>query len=140
MKLALPTLVALAIFGMTTEAPGEEAKGDAQKIQGDWIAIYIALGGSEQELPSGDERKLKITADKMEPTVNGPGTTCKLGVENGLTTIDSTTKEGKTLKGIYELHGNLLILCFPLRHDADRPKDISSAGKRVLTIMKREKR
>jgi uncharacterized protein (TIGR03067 family) len=117
-----------------------QGDGDAKKIQGDWVTVLVLTDGREARLPPEKNRKVKVTAEKMETSDGEPATTYKLGADKGLRTIDVTGPEGKTLKGIYDLDGDVLILCLPLRPEGERPTEITSAGRRAVPILKREKR
>jgi uncharacterized protein (TIGR03067 family) len=143
MKRTLLLALAACLLVLTGQTHAEPGKDDAKKIQGKWTLSAIERDGKEVPLPPEARRTVTITADKLEPA-GQKAAPYKLGVEKKLGTIDVNPPEGKvkTVKGLYELEGDTLKICFPARkpgEEGKRPEKLTSEGGRELLTFKRQK-
>ncbi len=117
------------------------ADDDAKAIQGTWTFTKLETNGKE-ETPK-EKPKLKITADKMLPIGKDDPASYKLGAGDAVKTIDITpdtgSDKGKTLKALYKLDGDSLVLCFPKSSGDERPKDLTPRDGTVIVTFKRDK-
>lgn len=142
------------LFGSINPARGEDAKRDADKLQGTWEAAEGVSNGKAipKDLVKGF--KVVFSGEKMSIfPVDGDGKqakehTFKLDPGKKPKAMDATrldgASKGKMAKAIYELDGDTLKLCLPSRLDLDheRPTEFAAPEKSrlVLLTLKRVKK
>jgi uncharacterized protein (TIGR03067 family) len=133
---------------LAAAAPKEDAtRADLDKMQGDWQCVSYTVDG--MRLPEDDAQALfrtvkgdRYTISRFEKTI-GTGT-IKLDASKDPRQIDarSPLPGGKTrlLRGIYEVRGDTLKLCFGAA-DKERPKGFTSTpgSGNTLSVWTREK-
>ena len=127
----------------------EKKEKKAESFDGTWIITSVDIGGMKLS-----EDDLKKTPGKI--TLAGDKWTLKIGdmVSAGTSKIDTTKKpaeldstttegmdKGKTLKGIIELKGDSMKVCFATS-GTSRPKEFSTKGQATYLLIeyKREKK
>jgi uncharacterized protein (TIGR03067 family) len=137
MRTLLPLVFVLPLLG-AGQGKDETKNDDAKKIQGTWKAIEFENDGKKMAPPQ--ETKLKFGPEKIEVVGRNDPAAYKLGTDGKLRTIDVTPEKGKkTLKGLYELDGDTLRICLPMKEDDPRPKEMTSKGGHGIITFKREK-
>jgi uncharacterized protein (TIGR03067 family) len=126
-------------------ADGDATKKDLEKMQGDWAAASMVVDGTKL---SDDE------AQCLFRTVKGDHYTVyhfNKEIGKGALAIDATKKpktidatpagKAKPLRGIYELEGDRLKVCFA-PPGKDRPTDFEAkeGSGHTLTVWEREKK
>ncbi len=144
----LRALVLVGTVGLLVAAsPQDEAKKDAQQIQGTWVPISATKNGQDRPKERLDKTKFVITADKIaieEEDKKEPPVSYTLDPTKKPKAIEITlmkgTEKGPTIQGIYELEGDTLKLCFGQPGKA-RPKEFASkeGSDAALVILKRAK-
>jgi uncharacterized protein (TIGR03067 family) len=141
MRRVLPLTVAALFLPFLAPVRAQPGKDDAKNIQGTWAVTAFEKDGKKETPPQAF--KLKIGPDKIEPVGDDDPADYKLGVEKDLGTIDITPlkgpEKGKTVKGLYELKGDELKLCFPDEPGKERPKEFTSKGGYSIGYLKRDK-
>jgi len=117
------------------------AAPEIDKFQGKWGAItYVEAGEGDERFDPAEspvrfefeEEAFTIGADVEEATVKG---TVKLGKDNVIDLIVPPASEGEkeqTMKGIYEIDGDTLRLCYGLK---DRPEEFKSTEKNGFVLI-----
>lgn len=140
MRTRILLLSVAAFLGTTQLNFGQDAKKDADKLQGTWEVVEFVVKGKSVEnerrpkrlifeagkLTFAAERKFTFTLDeKAKPK-----------------TIDLTSLDGaKVILGIYRFDGNKLELCLQNGPDEARPKEFATEGKSLLHfVLQREKK
>ncbi len=141
MRKRLPLLFAVGLL-LAAEPPGDAAKDDLKKMQGEWIVEEAQRGGNTA---TGDELK------KMLVTIKGSRITIDVGEardEVAQMTLDPNEKPAavdlkargnEVMKGIYKLDGGMLTVCWS--KEGERPTEFASKSgtMQVLLVMKRRK-
>jgi uncharacterized protein (TIGR03067 family) len=156
-------VMALAVCACCAPAarPDEKPKTDRDRLQGSWTFVALSLFGNQA--PQDYLTKLRAEIDGkrlvikpgllVESSSEQPEVEWKLGSTDGdqfTFELDATAKpkaiditvvvngEKVTLKGIYELDGDALKICF----GEQRPKDFSaeSTARTVFYVLKRDKK
>ena len=119
--------------------------GDLKKVQGTWQPTAVESDGAKLEQEELAVMKVIIDGDKYTVTRNGETIdqgALKLQEDKSPKQFDDTSSmgehKGQTMKGIYELKGDVWKVCLAMP-GKPRPKDYS-AGKgsgHVVYIMKR---
>jgi RNA polymerase sigma factor (sigma-70 family) len=121
----------------------EKPKSDKDKLQGKWVPESVEERGkkiSEEEIK---EKNFVMVFEGDKVTLP-----MKDGAKEVEYTLAPTKKpkeidlavEGKTPKGIYELEGDTLKLCFNTDPDGDRPTKFATTDtNNVLMVLKRKK-
>ena len=138
-------LFTLLTAGFLLGAAGakDDAKGDAEKIQGTWKVVSAEDNGRKAPDEAIKNLKLVITKDRI--TYKFGDKTTKWSYK-----LDSTkkpkwidlTEGGRTTLGIYELEGDNLKICFPEGGKGKRSTAFESkpdSVNDVLINLKREK-
>jgi uncharacterized protein (TIGR03067 family) len=147
MRAPIGALLAVAVLIAAAGAGDDAVKGEWKKFNGTWIAIAMEKEGkklSEEEI-KGLDLQLILKDDKY---------TVKVGsnvIDTGTSKPDPTKKpktvdvmpsegpnKGKTIKGIYELDGDSLRVCYDLAGKG-RPKALATKADsgQVLIVYKR---
>ena len=142
----------LLAFLLPAADPKEDAKKDLEKMQGTWKVEKVVVDGKEK---SAEERaKISVSIEKNVYTIQDGDHTfvaeftidpsTKPAEFNVLPKIQATTKDpnaGKTRRGIYELSGDTLTICWA-REGGERPKTFESKSetKTVLFELKKQKK
>ena len=140
MKYALIVAAGLLVAAQPAK---DDAKKDADKVQGTWIIQSVEQGGQTLADHKGD--KMVVTGDKFTVTGNAGDMkgTVKIDAAKKLKEIDMDFTEGpfsgKTL-GIYALEGDVLKLCLGVPPGSDRPKEFGSkeGSTSLFVTMKRQ--
>jgi uncharacterized protein (TIGR03067 family) len=147
-------LLALAVFLLSPtlctpkEKPDKEKpdKEEVKKIQGTWGFTSVERDGKQLAFVAGSVWKIK--GDKIETTPVLVEFSFKLGSNKKWKTIDRTflkdffekknSNEGKTIRGIYKLEGDVLTVC-EAEIEGPRPEEFNSKDRRTITVLKRLK-
>jgi uncharacterized protein (TIGR03067 family) len=143
MKRQLAVLV-LAVSALAADKPADDAKKALKELQGTWKVEQAKLGGI-----AGD----KEVIEKMTVEIRDNKITIKDGIRDEVAEmkldpgqkpawLDFTpVKEKSTFKGIYELDGDTLKLCWT-KEGKDRPTAFESkeGTDSVLFVLKRQKK
>src|SRR5262245_38149427 len=140
MKQRLATMAAL---GMLVLAVGSARADDQEKLQGTWKAEKAVRGGMETGADELSKMSIEFKGNKAIPKRDGNDekeAEYKLDDSKKPKTIDVSTPDGKQIKGIYEIDGDSLKLCFV--EEGDRPtKFESTEGSKVMyLVLKRQKK
>jgi uncharacterized protein (TIGR03067 family) len=141
--------------------PDDKAKPDAEQLQGTWKFTRLSLFGNEP--PKEFLPKLRVVIEGKSFTIKPgiafegsnekPDGEWKLGAKDGDSvtieldpskkpkTIDLTTEfdgQKATLKGIYQLDGDELKICFGQQRPKEFPTKVDSGT--MLYVLKRDKK
>jgi uncharacterized protein (TIGR03067 family) len=117
-------------------APGPKDKVNPSKIEGDWTIMEYLQGGQERTDRKGivfriGDGKILTVGKKEEVDY-------KLDAKTDPPSIDlippKAAKEG-SLRGIYKLEGDTLIICFPKGGRIERPKKFESPADTQIVLM-----
>jgi uncharacterized protein (TIGR03067 family) len=125
-RLILAALVVGLVVGADKPKKDDGQKG-ATALEGTWVVVSVTEDGREKEKGKGAQLVFQgKTVTVKTPEGDHKGT---FKIDTKKKTIDLTPddKGKKVMKGIYQLKGGDLELCFA-RPDKDRPKDFT-AGK-----------
>lgn len=124
----------------------DAVKKDEDMLQGTWLLIGVVNNGKtipEADLKKGTGTRYVIEGNKILMTVDKEELerTFKIDPSKKPKEIDVIDKR-EPFKGIYELKGDRLIICRPMKPSGDRPKDFTSreGDLQLLYTLKREKK
>lgn len=143
-------LVAAPLVAAAPVPKEDEAKKDAEKLQGTWKVVSIEEGGRVVT----EKVSLTVTFDKDTLVMSGDGRqaikgTFKLDPSKKPKAIDVTITQGKreqdggkVLQGIYELDKDTLKWCTSDPGEKERPGEFStkSGSKTVLFKLEKDKK
>jgi uncharacterized protein (TIGR03067 family) len=124
----------------------ELSKKDLQKMQGDWAAVEMIRDGNPLERDAAQAYFRTVSGEKYSIVryrkVMGEGT-FRIDASKAPREIDATPSSpgAKTLKGIYEWHGEKLKMIFG-PPGGTRPKDFNAeaGSQQAYTLWEREKK
>ena len=133
MKTRLLTIAAVGLFLAAAAPKEDDAKKELEKWQGTWTLVGAEEKGqklSDEELKKGPVTLIvkgdKFTLKLPDQTMEG---TFKIDPDKKPKAYDAkgTDAEGKTheSKGIYEIEGDMLKVCF-VSADKERPKEFKA--------------
>jgi uncharacterized protein (TIGR03067 family) len=120
----------------------EKTDKGGKSLEGTWLIVSVTQDGKADD--KAKDHKVVFEGNKMTVDTEKGQHKGTFSLDPKKKTIDIMPSEGnnkgKTFKGIYELKGNDLKLCFT-RPDNERPKEFKSeAGSGcVLAVLKRAK-
>ena len=131
-RLCYATSIGCAVVLIAAAARLEDP--DQQKLQGKWIVEKFEYNGNPVERLKDAVREFKDGKYSLTPTMGE-------GIE-GAVTLDPATKpktidldvNGRILKGIYQLDGDTLKLCYNLRAE-ERPTEFVSKPDSGLIVV-----
>jgi uncharacterized protein (TIGR03067 family) len=110
----------------------DDAKNDADSLQGGWTMALAFINGEELPAEQAKSAQLVIEDDRYHAKLGAAASTSTIKVdaskspkEIDLTFIDGDQK-GKTVKGIYKLSGDDLTICRGLTEMEARPTDFAA--------------
>jgi uncharacterized protein (TIGR03067 family) len=142
MNIRLIALLVLAAIGAALNVAAQDAKGDLEKIQGQWSVT--AMERDEKPAPAQAIEGLTITftEDKMTlARAKGKAReyTFKLNPAKSPKAIDFVPLDGKskgfTIYGIYAFDGKDLKLCMPNADGTERPTEFKTKKDSDLILM-----
>ncbi len=140
-RFMLPTLFTVLLVGLI-RAQGQPGTDDAKSILGDWVLAEFE-SDNKKIAPMETKAVMRFTADKIEMVGDKKTATYKLGKDKDLATIDiifSDQDKEKAMKGLYELKGDTLRICFVGTPDATtRPREFNSKAPQAIVTLKRDK-
>jgi uncharacterized protein (TIGR03067 family) len=147
-------LVPLLCTLLLTASAGTSARADAKaevdkelnKFQGTWTFVSVVTGGKEEPAAQFKGITVTFTGDKYAVKKGDKvleACTLKLDPSRSPKTLDATVAEGPNkgtvIRGIYEIRGDTLKVCFD-PEGKKRPTEFKSAsGSQTLVIHKRVK-
>ncbi len=145
MRKLLPVVCVVLLLGADK---ANDAKKDAEKLQGKWVAKSAERGGKPVDLEADEHIPKSITfeGDKLTASAkNGEHKgTFKLGREGKLGTIDLTSEDNKdhTVKALYRLEGDTLTVCVKEGESGERPTEIAAkeGSHCAVVVFTREKK
>ncbi len=148
-RLFLCSMLAV-VLGSNEPARGDDAKSDKNQLQGTW---QVTAGVSDgKPIPKDQLERMKIVFAGEKMSLFPPDgkkaleSTFVVDSSKEPKAIDTTRAEGgargKTANGIYELDGDTLKLCLPVRLDKERPTAFAAPENsgQVLLTLKRVKK
>jgi uncharacterized protein (TIGR03067 family) len=134
-------LATVAALGLLIAVAGPARADDQEKIQGHWKAEKAVRGGMEAPADEIEKMTIEFKGNKAMPRHGdrSPETAeFKLDSSKSPKTIDITVNKGDKTdkpKGIYEIDGDTLKICFSEPNE-DRPTKFESpAGSKVMLIV-----
>jgi len=135
---AFPVLAILSLCIPSVLAAGDDAtRQDLDKMQGTWLGVYHETDGKiDTNYSTLVVEGANYTLKDKEGKVTGKGTH-KLDAARRVKTIDITTSDGRVMKGIYEIKGDIYIAVYS-RDDGVRPTDFSVGNGARVMIWRRQ--
>jgi uncharacterized protein (TIGR03067 family) len=140
MKMRVFAGLALCVLLLTALIQARAADADQEKLQGKWTVESFEYNGNPVERMKDATREIKDGKYTLTPKVGDViEGTIKLDPDKKPKTIDLDVN-GNILKGIYELDGDALKLCYNLS-DGERPTEFASKPDTgvILILHKRAK-
>jgi uncharacterized protein (TIGR03067 family) len=127
-------LVLVAVALVTAVAsPDEKGKKDMDQLQGTWACVSAQSDG--KPIPEDVVKQLRLVLARDQYTTSKGDQvlfagTFTLNADRTPKELDIVAGEGESkgqvAKGIYDLDGDTLKLCYPLAAGKDRPKEFAS--------------
>ncbi len=139
-------LMALATGLLLAADVKEEPKKELDKLQGTWTVTKMERAGMEDPKAVGDTFTVegdKFTIKTKTEPMKG---TLKIGEakKGEPVPVDMTMKDpsGKdmTMKGLYQIEGEMIKFCFPLDPSKDRPVKVTAGAETMMVTLKKEKK
>jgi uncharacterized protein (TIGR03067 family) len=146
---ACGVIAALSFAWVAVGQEQDKGKKELEKLQGTWKTVASESEGQKIEAAAGVTMPT-VTIDGDQYLVNYPqnqakgrklsGTTIKIDPSKKPKTIDFTnadgSDDGKPSKGIYQLDGDTLRICYNPDKDGERPTEFATkSGSRVRYIV-----
>jgi uncharacterized protein (TIGR03067 family) len=129
-------LLALALLaGAVGAQEGNTVKEELERLQGVWLLDKLEVSGKEEAKAAG----AKLTFEGEKLTILGglkdrEEVTFKINPTSKPRKMDITNDQGRTVRAIYDLDGDLLRICFQRDGNA-RPKEFTSEGKVATSLL-----
>jgi len=139
------TLLALVALALVAAAPRDDKNGksDQDLIQGTWKVVEGERNGEKPPQEFLDNFKITFKGDKAIPEGGGGGeASFKLDTGKKPRQITVTRAEGnRTMKGIYQLDGDTLKICFGGEGNDNYPTEFTgkAGSNNMLMVFKRQK-
>ena len=135
------------LFLVALPSPAADEKSDKDKIKGTWEMTSVEFGGQKLPIPEGKGMSLTFDGDKVikkEPGKKDEAGTFKIDEKKKPKEIDLIVpkeggKEGETMtmKGLYEIDGDTLRICFGMKEDT-RPTAFDAKEAGVMTLKRKK--
>lgn len=115
----------LPVLLMAADKPGaDQSKKDLEKLQGTWAIVAMEAEGAK--LPEEGYKGVKVVFEKAKMTMgngdNAEAADISLEASKKPKWINSTSKDGDKMQGIYELNGDNLKICMSKETDPRNSK------------------
>ena len=141
-------MVCLVALASTTLSRGDDAKGDLEKMKGDWTLVSTETSEKKSTAADFKEFSRKVTGETYSVTIENEEGVHTVGIKiikldpaKSPKTIDVELTEGaakgKTLRGIYKFEGDTQVICLA-GPDKDRPAKFDPK-EGTVTVWKRVK-
>jgi uncharacterized protein (TIGR03067 family) len=110
------------------------ARAELKKLEGAWVVVQVFAGGKEVDRGKGS--RLVFQDATLKDNLDGKERSAEIKIDprQPVKEIDAT-EGGKTVQGVYDLHGDDLEICWGR---TDRPGKLSKDE--LLYVLKREKK
>jgi uncharacterized protein (TIGR03067 family) len=131
MSRRLGILLVLGLLTGADDAKPDPNKKDLEQMQGTWHAVAMETNGTRGGADEVKKFTLSVKKDGLTIKVNGEdhvSAKLVLTVNKKPKELDLVQETGPVYKGIYEVDGDTLKLCFNLSSDddAERPKEFKA--------------
>jgi uncharacterized protein (TIGR03067 family) len=129
------TLLAIGLVLVVSQARADD-KEDKEKLQGEWRLVSREQNGESETIET--RAKFKFEGDNIHSSHPPYDGSFSVDSSKKPKTIDITIKDGrvdgKVWKGLYELDGDTLKICFGSIEMPDRPAEFKSKGDQVFVF------
>ena len=147
MKKLLPVVCVVLLLGADKK---DDAKKDADKLEGTWVVKSAERGGKEVDLDKDEHLPKSITfkGDKVTVELKNGEHKCtfKVGRDGKLATLDLAPEDEKekdhSVKALYRLDGDTLTICVKDGKLDERPTELAAkeGSHQTVIVFKREKK